>query len=110
MKENRKNMMAAGTKIGSLAGVIAFVVFGLIPGAYLGSYAALAVLATLTGGPVEPTLIMRTLIVVGALAGVGVSAIVSIIGGALSGTALGYVAEALFGQKGAEEGAQQAAR
>lgn len=110
MKEDRKNMMAAGTKIGALAGIIAFLVFGLIPGAYLGSYAAIASLAMMTGGPVEPTLIMRTLIVVGALMGVGVSAIVGIIGGALSGTALGFVAEALFGEKKAEEGAHQAAR
>ena len=103
MKEDKKDMMKAGTKIGAVAGMILFVAFGLVPGAYLGSYAALAVLAALTGGPVEPTLIMRALIVVGALVGVGVSAVIGIVGGAIGGTALGYTAEALFGHKKAGE-------
>ena len=110
MKEDKRDMMRAGTKIGAIAGTILFAVFGLIPGAYLGSYAALAVLAATTGGPVEPTLIMRTLIVVGALLGVGVGAVVGIVGGALSGTALGYLADAVFGHKKSEEAEKEGAR
>jgi hypothetical protein len=110
MKEGKKDMMAAGTRIGAVAGIILFVVFGLVPGAYLGSYAALAVLAGVTGGPVEPTLIMRVLIVVGALLGVGVSAVVGIVGGALAGTGLGYAADALFGHKKAEDVKEEGAR
>lgn len=110
MKEKRNDMTRAGTKIGAVAGMIAFVALGMVPGAYLGSYAALAVLAALTGGPVEPTLIMRGLIVVGALMGVGMSAIVGIVGGALGGTALGYVAEAIFGAKEKEEHQEEGAR
>ena len=110
MKEEKKDMMRAGTKIGAIAGTILFAVFGLVPGAYLGSYAALAVLAAAIGGPVEPTLIMRTLIVVGALLGVGFSALVGIVGGALGGTFLGYVADAVFGEKKAEEIKEEGAR
>lgn len=110
MKEDKRDMMRAGTKIGAIAGTILFAVGGLVPGAYLGSYAALAVLATLTGGPVEPTLIMRVLIVVGALLGVGVSAIVGIVGGALSGTFLGYMADAVFGAKKSEDVGEEGAR
>jgi len=110
MKEDRKNMMEAGTRIGAVAGIILFAVFGLVPGAYLGSYAALAVLAAVTGGPVEPSLVMRTLIVFGALFGVGVSAIIGIVGGALGGTVLGYIAEALFGGKKEEAIKEEGAR
>jgi len=110
MKEDKNDMMAAGTKIGAVTGIILFAVFGLVPGAYLGSYAAIAALAAMTGGPVEPTLIMRMLIVVGALVGIGVSALVGIVGGALAGTGLGYVADAVFGHKKAEDIKEEGAR
>lgn len=110
MKDDRKDMMAAGTRIGTVAGIILFAIFGLVPGAYVGSFAALAALAALTGGPVEPTLIMRMLIVVGALIGVGVSSVVGIVGGALAGTGLGYVADAVFGHKRAEGAKEEGAR
>lgn len=107
MKDTTKNMTNSGTKIGIVAGIVVFALFGMVPGAYLGSYAALAVLASMSGGTVEPTLIMRALIVVGALIGVGMSAIGSIVSCALAGAGLGFVADALFAPKKAEEGSKQ---
>jgi len=110
MKQDRKNTMAAGTRIGAVAGMILFAVFGLVPGAYIGSFGAVSMLAAITGGPVEPSLIMRLLIVVGALVGVGVSAVIGIVGGAIAGTGLGYIAELLFGHKKEEHVKEEGAR
>lgn len=110
MKDTNKDIKKAGTKIGIVAGIVVFVLFGMVPGAYLGSYAALTILSATTGGPVDPTLIMRAMIVTGALLGVGLSAIVTIISCALAGTGLGYVADALFAHKKTHEHAKQGTR
>ena len=41
MTAGRTNTMKVGTKIGAGIGVLAFLVFGIVPGFYFGSYGTL---------------------------------------------------------------------
>lgn len=93
MKEERIRTMKAGTKIGAGLGAIGFLVFGVIPGFYFGSYGALILLSHLTGGPVEATTLVRMLVVAGIMLGIFCAGAVSIVLGSVFGTALGYVVD-----------------
>src|SRR4030065_1756169 len=93
MTAGRTNTMKVGTKIGAGLGVLAFLVFGIIPGFYFGSYGTLVLLSHLAGGPVEPTTIVRMLTVIGIMLGVFCVGAVSIVLGSVFGTALGYVVD-----------------
>jgi hypothetical protein len=81
----------AGMKIGATVGGLVFVVFGIMPGFYCGSYGTLILLQKLMGGTVEPTLLVRAAIVIGIVVGIACAATVSIVVGGLIGTAMGYV-------------------
>lgn len=89
----RKEMVRMGTKIGATLGGIAFLIFGVLPGFYFGSYGSLVVLKHLIGGPVEPTVFVRMFMAAGILLGIVCIASVSIVVGAIIGTALGYLVE-----------------
>lgn len=93
MTEERKNTLNIGRKIGALVGGIIFAVFGIVPGFYFGSYGTLVLLSHLMGGPVEAGIIVRMLTVVGIIMGLFCTAAVSIIIGAVTGTALAYAAD-----------------
>lgn len=95
-----------GRKIGAIAGAILFLVFGLVPGFYFGSFGALAALNHLFGHSVEPTVLVRMVIVLGALLGLFCMASVSIVLGAVTGTMLGIVADA-FSAKPAGEAVRE---
>ena len=97
MTEGRRNTMKVGTKIGAGLGVLAFLVFGIIPGFYFGSYGTLILLSHLAGGPVEPTTIVRMLTVVGIMLGIFCVGAVSIVLGSVFGTAMGYVVDVVAG-------------
>jgi hypothetical protein len=84
----------AGMKIGATVGGLVFLVFGIMPGFYFGSYGTLILLQKLMGGTVEPTLIVRAVVVMGIVVGIACAAAVSIVVGGLMGTALGYVVSA----------------
>jgi hypothetical protein len=81
----------AGMKIGATVGGLVFLVFGVMPGFYFGSYGTLILLQKLMGGTVEPTLIVRAVVVMGIVVGIACAAAVSIVVGGLMGTALGFV-------------------
>lgn len=102
----RKEMVRMGTKIGAALGGVAFLIFGIIPGFYFGSYGAVIVLKHLMGGPVEPTVLIRMFVAVGILLGVVCVASVSIVVGAIGGTAMGYLVEALTAPKEVKETAE----
>ncbi|MBT9537166.1 MAG: hypothetical protein IVZ94_03455 [Nitrospirae bacterium] len=89
----RKEMVRMGTKIGATLGGIAFLIFGVLPGFYFGSYGSLIVLKHLVGGPVEPTVLVRMFMAVGILLGIVCAASVSIVIGSIIGTTLGYLVE-----------------
>lgn len=75
-------------------GTIVFLIFGIVPGFYFGSYGTLVVISHLMGGPVEPNVLVRMLIVVGILLGLFCAASVSIVFGAVLGSIVGYATEA----------------
>ncbi|HYA88095.1 MAG TPA: hypothetical protein VEI57_13650 [Nitrospirota bacterium] len=83
-----------GMKIGATIGGLVFLVFGIMPGFYFGSYGTLILLQKLSGGTVEPTLFVRAAIVMGIVVGIACAAAVSIVVGGLLGTALGFVVSA----------------
>ncbi len=106
MTEDRKRTMKVGTKIGAALGAIVFLVFGVIPGFYFGSYGTLVLLSHLAGGPVEATTIVRMITVVGILLGLFCIGAVSIVLGSVFGTALAYVVDVL-GSLGKEKEAAE---
>ena len=106
MTAGRTNTMKVGTKIGAGLGVLAFLVFGIIPGFYFGSYGTLILLSHLAGGPVEPTTIVRMLTVVGIMLGIFCVGAVSIVLGSVFGTAMGYVVDVVAGFGKAKETAE----
>ena len=93
----RKEMVRMGTKVGGVLGAIAFLVFGIIPGFYFGSYGTLVLLNHLFGGPLEATVLVRVATAAGILVGITCVASVTIVVGAIFGTAVGYLVEALSG-------------
>jgi len=99
----RKEMVRMGTKIGATLGGIAFLIFGLLPGFFFGSYGTLLVLRHLVGGPVEPTVIVRMAVAIGTLLGVVCIGSVSVVLGAVIGTGLGYAIEAISAPVSANE-------
>ncbi|RME64222.1 MAG: hypothetical protein D6778_08340 [Nitrospirae bacterium] len=93
MTEERKKTLAIGRKLGAVVGGIIFLAFGIVPGFYFGSYATVILLSHLTGGPIEPSIIMRMAVVVGTILGLFCVASASIVVGAVLGTALAYVVD-----------------
>lgn len=87
----KNETVKAGTKIGATVGGLAFLIFGIVPGFYFGSYGTLILLQKLTGGAVEPSLIVRSIVVMGILVGILCVAAVSIVVGGILGTAMGYL-------------------
>ncbi len=97
MKEEVGQTLRTGRKMGAIVGGILFVVFGIVPGFYFGSYATLVMLSSLTGGPLEPGILVRALVLIGIVLGLFCTAAVSIVAGSVAGTALAYVSDVVFG-------------
>ncbi len=93
MKDERRNTMKVGMKIGAALGTLAFLVFGLVPGFYFGSYGTLVLIQNLIGGPVEATTVVRIATVVGIMLGIFCVGAVSIVLGSVFGTALGFAVD-----------------
>ena len=90
----KNNTVKTGMKMGATIGGLAFLVAGVTPGFYFGSYGTLILLQQLMGSPVEPTLFVRAAIVMGIVAGLACAAAVSVAVGGILGTALGYLVSA----------------
>ena len=90
----KNESVKAGMKIGATAGGLVFLVFGIMPGFYFGSFGTLILLQKLMGGAVEPTLFVRTAVVMGIVVGIACAATVSVVVGGLIGTVAGYVVSA----------------
>jgi hypothetical protein len=87
----KNETVKAGMKIGATVGGLVFLVFGIMPGFYFGSFGTLILLQKLMGGTVEPTLIARAIIVMGIVVGIVCAAAVCLVVGGLLGTTLGYI-------------------
>jgi hypothetical protein len=103
----RKEMVRMGTKVGGVLGGIAFLAFGIVPGFYFGSYGTLVLLNHLFGGPLQATVLVRVAVAGGVLVGITCIASVTIVVGAIFGTIVGYLTEALSGA-GAKAPAEEA--
>jgi hypothetical protein len=106
MTDERKRTLKVGTKIGAALGTLVFLVFGIVPGFYFGSYGTLMLLSHLAGGPVEATTIVRMITVVGIVIGIFCTGAVSIVLGSVFGTALAYVVDAIGSLGRAKETAE----
>lgn len=102
----KNETVKTGMKIGATVGGLAFLVFGIMPGFYFGSYGALILLQKLMGGAVEPSLFVRAAIVMGIVVGISCAAAVCLVLGGLAGTAVGFIVSApaaIRAQKAAAE-------
>lgn len=90
----KNETVKAGMKIGATVGGLVFLVSGIMPGFYFGSFGTLMLLQKLMGGSVEPTLFVRAAVVMGITVGIVCAATVSIVAGGLIGTVAGYVVSA----------------
>ena len=90
----KNETVKAGMKIGASVGGLVFVVLGIVPGFYFGSYGALILLQKVMGGAVEPTLFVRAAVVMGIAVGISCAAAVCIVVGGLMGTAMGFIVSA----------------
>jgi hypothetical protein len=107
----RKDMVLMGTKVGAAIGVLAYLIFGIMPGFFFGSYGSLLVMSHLMGGvPVEPSMLVRVAVAVGVLMGEVCLASVSIVIGAISGTAIGYLVESVSAPAGVKEAEEAVAK
>ena len=93
MTNERMNTLRIGRNIGAVLGGIVFLAFGIVPAFYFGSFGAISLMSHLAGGPVDPGIIVRMVTVVGIMLGMVCIASVSIVVGAIGGTALGYVTD-----------------
>lgn len=94
MKDSTMKYMDAGRKMGAAAGATLFLLVGLVPAFYLGSFGTIALLAHLTGGSVDAGIITRMIVVVGTMLGVFCAGASSIVVGAVTGTVAGYLVDA----------------
>jgi hypothetical protein len=90
----KNTIVKTGMKIGATVGGLVFLVFGIMPGFYFGSYGTLILLQKLMGGTVEPTLFVRAAVVMGIVVGIACVAAASIVIGGLVGTLLGFAVSA----------------
>ncbi len=87
----KNETVKTGMKIGATVGGLVFLVFGIMPGFYFGSYGTLILLQKLMGGAVEPTLFVRAAVVMGIVVGISCAAAVCLVVGGLLGTVAGLV-------------------
>lgn len=104
----KNETVKTGMKIGATIGGLVFVVLGIVPGFYFGSYGTLILLQKLMGGSVEPTLFVRATVVMGIMVGIACAAAVSIVVGGLLGTAMGFVVSAPSALREKKEAAARA--
>ena len=97
MTDERMKTLKVGRNIGAALGAIVFLVFGLGPAFYFGSFGTIALLSHLAGGPVEPGILVRMMTAVGIMLGFVCIASVSIIVGAIGGTTLAFLTDVISG-------------
>ena len=84
-------MAKRGLYVGIGAGLVLFVLAGLMPGSLIGGVIGLQVMNAVTGDAMGSELIPRMVLAVSMLGGIIVSALICIMGPGLVGWALGYL-------------------
>jgi hypothetical protein len=81
--------MVKGAKYGAAAGILAWLLGGILIGVHIGGFGAVSLLSKLSGGPVESDLLSRAFILIGMLVGVVCTGTSAVVVGALCGGLLG---------------------
>ncbi|MFO0754059.1 MAG: hypothetical protein U0411_12150 [Thermodesulfovibrionales bacterium] len=93
--KTRGTVVRTGTKIGAALGGLSFLLFGVIPGFYFGSYGAMVVMKHLMGTGLEPSVVVRMVVAVGSMLGIVCVGSVHLVVGSIVGTAVGYMAASI---------------
>jgi hypothetical protein len=104
----KNETVKTGMKIGATVGGLIFLVAGIVPGFYFGSFGTLILLQKVMGGTVEPSLFVRAAIVMGIGVGIACAATVSIVVGGLLGTLMGSIVAAPAAMRAKKEAAAMA--
>ncbi|NOY39575.1 MAG: hypothetical protein GXO95_04965 [Nitrospirae bacterium] len=96
---NRLSYLGAGI------GLALFVVFGLLPGSFIGGVLGLNIAGAVFGIPIAPSILSRIVVAMGMLTGVMVTGLIFMVGGATMGWLMGTVAEVIT--KGEKERATE---
>ena len=91
MKTKNLEVIRTGMKIGAVLGGIAFLIVGIVPGFHYGGYGAVMLLSNIVGGPMEFTLGIRLIVIVGVLFGILCLGFMSIVMGSVMGSISGYL-------------------
>lgn len=91
----KQQMAHKGLYIGTGAGLILFVLAGLLPGSLVGGIVGLKITGLIFGSPVKSMLIARVLVALSMIAGVIGAAFVFIVGTAVAGWLVGVVIDTL---------------
>lgn len=109
MKTKNTQITRTGMKVGAVIGAVAFLIIGIVPGFHYGGYGTLMLLTKLAGGPLEMTLGIRIIVLMGIALGILCLASMSIVLGSVLGTASGYVVS-LASPSEAPEAREEAAK
>ncbi len=95
MNTHETTTIKTGMKVGAMIGAAAFLIFGIAPAFHYGGMGTVILLSKLAGGPLEFTLALRMVVVLGVLLGMFCLASVSIVLGSIAGTVSGYLVNAV---------------
>jgi len=85
VQANKGNERIRARNTGAVAGAVLFLIFGLIPSFFFGSYGTLFLISKLTGVPVETGLLVRVVLFIGISVTISLTAFLSILCGSIIG-------------------------
>jgi len=97
-----REMAKRGLYVGTGAGLVLFVLAGLLPGSLIGGVIGLKVITAVTGAPLGGAILSRIVLAVSMLTGIMVSGLVCIMGPGLIGWTLGYLIDSAQVEAAAE--------
>lgn len=95
MKTRKMSVIKAGMKVGAVLGGAAFLLFGIVPGFHYGGFATVMLLSKMAGGPLEFTLGVHIIVILGVLIGILSLGFMSIVLGSILGTVSGFFVDLL---------------
>ena len=98
----KKNMSKNGLYIGIGAGMVLFVISGLLPGSFIGGSIGVNIAKNLVGGALETSLLPRLIVAVSMLFGVLAAGAVFLIGASSLGWLIGYSIDAARSSRAVE--------
>lgn len=103
----KQSMAHKGLYIGTGAGLILFVLVGLLPGSLIGGLVGLKVAGLLFGSPVKSMIIARIIVAVSMIAGVIGAAFVFVLGTGVAGWIAGVIIDTVRAKEARPEEALQ---